>query len=70
MIPAYCVGTAEPELSPDERDYLVAYLSDWLRHGNDIYCAVCSQSVRDVVLTDDSQFVCRPCYGEDGERGA
>jgi len=63
MIPSYCVGTAE-ELSPDERDYLVSYLSDWLRHGNDIFCADCNQSVRDVILTDDSQFVCRPCYGD------
>jgi len=66
-IDPYCLDASD-KLSPDEREAYIRAASQWLRTGNDIYCGICRQSVRDVVVTDDSLFLCRACAPDISER--
>ncbi|XP_043232231.1 helicase-like transcription factor [Amphibalanus amphitrite] len=56
-------GPSAEEIGPEERQRLVAALTEMLRSGSDEECPVCFEPLRQPVITVCSHVFCRPCVG-------
>ncbi|KAF0293711.1 Helicase-like transcription factor [Amphibalanus amphitrite] len=56
-------GPSAEEIGPEERQRLVAALTEMLGSGSDEECPVCFEPLRQPVITVCSHVFCRPCVG-------